>query len=121
MKKIFFALFLIFLFTGNVFAQSILPTEGNNESSLLDDILLFVNTDENAMGTKASFSFNSIKFPNPLKVGFELSMDNLLRKPWSEAENDSIDYSYEEPEMIPDLCFIPGTTRFARITVSFSF
>jgi hypothetical protein len=121
MKRIFFALFLIFLSTGNVFAQGILHADSNNESSLLDDILLFVNTDENAMGTKASFSFSSVKFPNPVKLEFELSTDNLLRKPWSEADNDSVDYKYEEPEMIPDLFFIPGTTRFVRITVSFPF
>ena len=96
-------------------------TNTRNCKTVFDDLLLFVNTEDNRMGAKSVVSCSTLNILKSLKLEFELSIDNLLRIPWNEAEPDSKTFSYVDPKMIPDMCFLTGTNRYLKASFSFTF
>jgi hypothetical protein len=124
MKKLLAILFILVISAKNIVAQSSLSSGmSENKKKVLKELAILVNTDDNTMATKCALSLpsmnvNTLKF---LKLELELSINNLLRQPWNPLEPDSKIYSYTEPKMVPDICFLPGTTRFVKASVSFSF
>ncbi len=89
-----------------------------NKKSFIEQIFLFVNTEDNTMGTTYTFLVSALP---SLKMEVQLSTDNLLKRGWFIAEPDSESRAYKEPKMVPDMCFLPGTSRFLKATLAFSF
>jgi hypothetical protein len=120
MNKLF--LFLLLFFSSSILeAKAQIYITGNHNKTLLEEIAFSVDTEENTMIAKSTFALDFVEALQSLTLELQLSTDNLLKSPWHMAEPDSESPTYSDPEMIPDMCFIPGTTRFIKATLSFSF